>query len=278
MRLGRRFASGSILLFALVVSANAVLAQKGRPWVDPPADLSPPPKAAEPERQPSPPVAAAPAVPSVPPPQGLSQQPASPPQSGVGLQAMPDKPALPPQAPAGLPDRPAQKISPAEPEQPAIAARPRGVDEDRLATRTEAAREFAISYLNSWSSPNDLAIDATPDFYGPHVMFHGRSMSLQSLIKEKRRFVERWPERHYRPQEETMRVACEPAGAVCTVHSMFDFMAANPRRGKVTQGTAALQLVLSFEEERPIITAENSMVLGQNGRRRNPALEGASDD
>jgi hypothetical protein len=278
MRLGRHFASGGVLLFASLASANAVLAQKGRPWVDPPADLSSPPKAAEPESQPSPPVAAAPAVPSVVPPQGPSQQSASPSESGAGLQAMPDKPALPPQAPAAPPDRPARKVWPGEPEQPAIAARPRGVDEDRVATRAEAAREFAISYLNSWSAPNDLAIDATPDFYAPHVMFHGRSMTLQSLVKEKRRFVERWPERHYRPQEETMKVACEPAGMVCTVHSMFDFMAANPRRGKVTQGTAALQLVLSFEEERPIITAENSMVIGQNGRRRNPALEGASDD
>src|SRR3954453_2826579 len=109
MRLGRHFASGSVLLFALIASANAVHAQKGRPWVDPPADLTPSPNAVEPESQPSPPVAAAPAVQPVLPPQGLSQQQASP-QSGAGLQAMPDKPALPPRAPAAPPDRPAQKI------------------------------------------------------------------------------------------------------------------------------------------------------------------------
>jgi hypothetical protein len=283
MRLGRNYASGGVLLLALLVGANAALAQTGRPWVDPPADSAPPPKPPEPGSQPSPPVAAAPAVPSDPMRQdlsqkGLPQQEAPPPDPGAGLQAIPGKPALSPQAPAVRPDRPSQKISPAEPERPAVAARPRDVNENMLAIRTEAAREFAVTYLHSWSAPNDLALDMTPDFYAPHVMFHGRSMSLQSLVREKRRFVERWPERHYRVQEETMRVVCEPDGTVCTVHSIFDFMAANPRRAKATQGTGALQLVLSFEGERPIITAENSTVLGQNGRRRNFALEGASDE
>jgi hypothetical protein len=75
-----------------------------------------------------------------------------------------------------------------------------------------------------------------------------------------------------------MKVSCEPAGMFCTVHTMFDFMAANAKRSRRTQGVAALQLVMTFAGERPLIVAENSMVLGRERVGRNLAQEGASHD
>jgi hypothetical protein len=103
-------------------------------------------------------------------------------------------------------------------------------------------------------------------------------VSVRRLVQEKRRFARRWPERNYRPHENTMKVACEPTGQVCTVHTMFDFMAANPKRNRRTEGVGALQLVVSFADDRPIITAENSLVLRQGRDRRDLALEGVSDE
>jgi hypothetical protein len=103
-------------------------------------------------------------------------------------------------------------------------------------------------------------------------------MSVERLVRDKRRFVRRWPERSYSPRMDTMKVACEPSGMICTVHTMFDFAASNPKRGRRSQGVGALQLVLSFAGDRPIITAENSVVVSESRHGRNLALESLSND
>jgi hypothetical protein len=100
---------------------------------------------------------------------------------------------------------------------------------------------------------------------------------MQRLFDEKRRFVRRWPERDYRPRQDGIGTVCNPAGEICTVHAVFDFSASNPRRRRVSQGTGALQLVVHFIGDRPVIVAEHSTLLGQE-RRRNLAQEGASND
>jgi hypothetical protein len=157
-------------------------------------------------------------------------------------------------------------------------AQPRQEPANRLAASEQTARDLAIRYLASWSEPNQDALSDAGDFYGDRVVFHGRTVSVRRLVQEKRRFARRWPERTYRPQENTMKVACEPTGMVCTVHTMFDFIAANPRRGRRTEGVGALQLVVSFTNDQPIITAENSLVLNQGHGRRNLAPEGPFHD
>ncbi len=92
-------------------------------------------------------------------------------------------------------------------------------------------------------------------------------MSMRRLFDEKRRFVRRWPERDYRPRPDSVGVACNPAGEVCTVHTVFDFTAANPSRHRHSEGTGALQLIVQFIGDKPIIVAEHSTLLGQERRR-----------
>jgi hypothetical protein len=133
-----------------------------------------------------------------------------------------------------------------------------------------------VEYLDAWSAPNPLTLASTSEFYAPNVIFHGRSMTSRELLEEKRRFVQRWPERRYRPREDTMGVACGSRADTCTVRSVFDFTATDPRRGRRSQGVATLELVVSFrEDERPVITAESSLV---HGRRAGVGSLGAGDD
>ncbi|HZH50443.1 MAG TPA: hypothetical protein VEZ16_01040 [Microvirga sp.] len=269
MRVGWHLGSGTILLLALSVGAEITFAQAGRPWVDPPANLG---AAAPPQPQ----THAAPAQPAQPTVPSPPQQAAPPPEPAPVQSAQPT-PAPNTPAPARSAQSP-KDVAPAEPAPPAVAAKPDASQEARLAARAEAAKNLAVSYLNSWSAPNDVALEASDDFYADRVVFHGRSISVRHLVREKRRFARRWPERDYRPKPDTMKVACEPSGTFCTVHSIFDFMAANPKRRRLAQGVGALQLVVGFVEERPIITAETSLVLGQSRGRRNVALENSSDD
>ena len=147
-------------------------------------------------------------------------------------------------------------------------------DADKRAARAAAAKSFAVDYLESWSAANEEALEATAAFYAPRVLFHGREVSMQRLFNEKRRFVRRWPERDYRPRKDGIGTTCNPAGEICTVHAVFDFTASHPKRRRISQGTGALQLIVHFIGDRPVIVAEHSTLLGQERKRNAP--EGAS--
>ena len=138
----------------------------------------------------------------------------------------------------------------------------------RLPAREQATRDLAFKYLDHWSAPNRVALASAPSFYGSSVTFHGRQRTFASVLAEKRRFAERWPDRSYRYRPETTRVACEAHGTTCTVRSIFDFAASNPRQGRRSRGIGYHELVVSFSGYRPVILSENSRVLRGSGTRR----------
>ena len=134
----------------------------------------------------------------------------------------------------------------------------------------DAARQLMMDYLDFWSAPNALALEAMPRFYAQHVDFHGRRMSSEALFAEKRRFVRRWPLRSYTARIETLRATCAPAEQTCSVKVLFDFAALSPERSRRSQGTANLELQLSFAGERPTILAETSRVVSRGRTRARP--------
>jgi hypothetical protein len=139
---------------------------------------------------------------------------------------------------------------------------------DSLAHKKLAARDLAFSYLDRWSAPNPVTLASASSFYGPSVKFHGQTRHLDSVLAEKRRFAERWPDRSYRYRPETTQVACDSDGARCTVWSIFDWSANNSRAGRHSRGIGAHELVVSFTGDSPVIASEDSRVLGRGGTQR----------
>lgn len=179
-----------------------------------------------------------------------------PPQDGSS-----PRPALPPKPEAEQGTEPPRP--PAAEPRAKTAGPPSHPEMERRTARAAAAKSFAIDYLTSWSARNDVALDATAELYAPRVLFHGRTVNLKRVYKEKQRFTRRWPERDYRPRQDAIGAACNPPGTVCTVHAVFDYTAANPRRRRMSQGSGALQLVVEFIGDRPVIVAEHSTLLAQ---------------
>jgi hypothetical protein len=81
---------------------------------------------------------------------------------------------------------------------------------------------------------------------------------------EKRRFVQRWPERSYRYRPDTMAVSCDPYGRSCVVQSLFNFTASNPARHLHSRGVGRHELVIGFSDERPAILAERARCSAQS--------------
>src|SRR5215213_4747300 len=233
----------SIRAFALYVvsglAGHGALAQSDRPWVDPPMrrPAEPAPSGSQPAQATAPADAARPSLPPSPrAPEPSPQRAGTPPGAG------------PPGA-APAPVVPARKEA------------------------ATAAETLAGAYLDYWSAPNAVTLDATPDFYAPRVEFHGRLLSARALFEEKKRFVRRWPERQYTPRPDTLRTACDPGTGICVVKTVFDFIAANPARRRRSEGTGTLELVVSVAGQQPVIIAETSRIL-----RRGEGRDTADDD
>jgi len=224
---------------SVVLGAPATLAQTGRTWVDPPGEIRVP----------------------------QSKDPGVVP--GTKTQNPPEQPAAPKpviganaSAPGSRVPEPAAQTSSSTQMLSLNAATRQPPWIERLASQEESARNLAISYLDTWSAVNQRAVQGTPAFYGSTVVFHGRPVSLQNLMNEKRRFMERWPERHYRYRPETMTVMCQPGNTSCHVRAVYDFDASNAARGKRSRGTGIHDLVVSFAADRAVIISESSQVLG----------------
>lgn len=147
----------------------------------------------------------------------------------------------------------------------AARAQPGPSPSGEATTPASVARQFALSYLDFWSAPNPSTLVATPVFYAPRVVFHGRSMTSDALFAEKLRFVARWPDRTYKPRLDTMRTTC--VRDLCRVRTAFDFSATNSDSPRHSEGRGTLELAIKFMAGRPYIVEENSRVTHRGSAR-----------
>jgi hypothetical protein len=264
---------------ALLFSSAASTQIKGE-WVDPPSDLSAPQASdLEVKRLAIVETNSTQSVPS--PAQEIAARPTDEPKpSSEAVQSMPEGPSadfsslqltmrnwkLPP--PIIAKSEAAQPTRESAPPPPLTTDRTvqQSLPTRRVNTREEDARNLAQNYLSVWSASNYQTLRATPGFYGSEVRFHGRSMSTAALLAEKRRFVQRWPNRRYHYEPGAMGVRCNSAGTSCIVRSTFAFDASNAKLGRRSRGVGAHELVVNFAGNRPVIASENSRVLRRGSR------------
>ncbi|TGD97132.1 hypothetical protein [Methylobacterium nonmethylotrophicum] len=244
-------------LLGLGLSALLSTGALAQGWVDPPTRAAAPP-AAPPAAAPAPkaprfepapaPRAEAPVHPKAHAPRRVAEEVRRPARSGIHAATEARRAA-----------RLARAVRPLPVQIPAPA--PVAVSDDQMRDWAVASQRLARDYMASISGANGAMLAEAPGFYGSQVVFHGRPMSVASLMSEKRRFVQRWPERRYRPRPDSLRTACNAGLAVCRVQAMVDFSAFSPDRGVRSQGTVDVELAVSFAGGRPVIVSENSRVV-----------------
>lgn len=177
---------------------------------------------------------------------------------------------------AEAPRRPSASLRFAPPamDEPQGTVVPGGPQDPRFSAWAGASQRLTVAYLDSVSASNAAMIASAPRFYGDSVWFHGRTMSMTALIAEKRRFVQRWPERRYEPRIDEMRIACNAANATCMVRAVYDYLAFNPARDTRAQGVGELVLTISLAGERPVIVSETSRILSRGPARSAAARTG----
>jgi hypothetical protein len=136
------------------------------------------------------------------------------------------------------------------------------------AAMEQRSAQFAGSYLQVWSSSSRAAVAAVPRLYAPRVLFYGRVLGRRGLMREKARFVQRWPVRHYAHRPGTIQVSCDAHASKCMVRSVVDWRAESPARRAASRGSSRFEQGIDFSAARPVVFREGGSVISQTGRVR----------
>ena len=153
-------------------------------------------------------------------------------------------------------DAPAQTSGPSTPER--RQASPAPSNETAVEVR---AREFAISIQRLWSGPNADVLPAMGELYQDEVNYYGKQMTRAEIIKEKRAFMQKFPQREYRPREPIL-VSCREDA--CLVHGDVDFKAIDPVARIISSGVASFYYELALVGMQLRIKVENGHVISRS--------------
>jgi hypothetical protein len=117
-----------------------------------------------------------------------------------------------------------------------------------------------VALAARWSLPNDETMRALDEFYGDKVFYHGKVVSRQAVLLEKRQFAERWPQRSYKIRPHSMTVSCNSASETCRVQGIMDRELANPKANTTSRDVTNFDYSLTRTGEAFRIASETSSV------------------
>jgi hypothetical protein len=95
--------------------------------------------------------------------------------------------------------------------------------------------------------------------YASEVDYYGKRLSREAVLAEKSRFAERWPERAYRIQANSMIALC--GASECVVTGNIGWEARSRPRNAASSGMASFAYVLLVSGGNFLISAENGTVI-----------------
>ncbi|MDE2380541.1 hypothetical protein [Bradyrhizobium sp.] len=99
--------------------------------------------------------------------------------------------------------------------------------------------------IRSQGSAGDLLDHARRTLEG-RVDYYGKLTSREDVLKDKERYVARWPTRAYRLRSETIRTSCDESRSSCQISGLLDYDLGNPATGRKTSGAASFEFGVRF--------------------------------
>jgi hypothetical protein len=129
-------------------------------------------------------------------------------------------------------------------------------------TMDQRAKTFMGEYFQHFSSPDVLS--RFEDDYAPYVGYYGKLVDRTALMREKARYVRRWPQRNYQLRPASLQVSCDQAVATCMVTGLVDFECRSAERHAVSTGVARFTAGIWFDGDHGQIVEEESQVIGHS--------------
>jgi hypothetical protein len=126
-------------------------------------------------------------------------------------------------------------------------------------TFQQASVDFIQTYFEKWSASNAAALSFVDEVFPDRIVYFDKTLTHAVLMDAKRRFVERWPERHFTARPETLHVTCN-AQHLCTVWGLVDWTCRSPQRHDYATGTSEFSLQL---QDGQVVVSENGFVVSR---------------
>ena len=152
-------------------------------------------------------------------------------------------PASPPSQQAPSPQPAAPRVAAVQPSLDQLALD--YVDEDMRRSQGPAAE-----YLDHARRTLDDQVD-----------YYGKPTSRADVLKDKEKYVARWPIRSYRVQAGSVRTVCNEATSRCQIAGLVDYNLSDPAKSRKTQGTSTFEFGVRFGADGPKLFYEQGKLL-----------------
>jgi DnaJ-domain-containing protein 1 len=153
-----------------------------------------------------------------------------------------------------------------------LGARAVGEASRAPAAMDERAASFISARISRWSSAGTSDLASFVSTYADQVLYYGSLKSRELILQDKRRFLERWPERRYELRPNSVTAQCK--ADVCSVRGVLDWRARSAARAASASGMAQFEYEVMVSDGAFRIISENSSVV--RPRRPEPDQSQAS--
>lgn len=131
-------------------------------------------------------------------------------------------------------------------------------------TQKERARAFAQQFFEVTEKSANIALPWLSTHYGGQINYFGKRLDRNTILADKASYINRWSERTYLIEPNSMAVTCGGNAKLCRVTGILDYTASSAKRGASTEGKAAFDLVAYMGSREPVIVGENSRVIDRH--------------
>jgi hypothetical protein len=130
-------------------------------------------------------------------------------------------------------------------------------------TLDNRARAFLEDYMRRTEGETEQVLAFVRNSFGAEIRYYGKVVPNAQVVEEKRRYLNRWPQRRYQLKPETMRVACDEVRATCLVSGELDYDVRDPRGSRSASGAATYELRVIFTQAGPKVVEESGRTLAR---------------
>lgn len=134
---------------------------------------------------------------------------------------------------------------------------------DTAATLDSRARAFVEDYMRRTEGQTEEVLAFVRNSFGAEIRYYGKVVPNAQVVEEKRRYLNRWPQRRYQLRLDTMRVQCEEARATCLMSGELDYDVRDPRARRASSGAASYELRVVFTQAGPKVVEESGRTLAR---------------
>ena len=125
------------------------------------------------------------------------------------------------------------------------------------------AINFVLSVIEQWSGPSNLSVRFLSSVYPEQVEYYGSLKDRDAVIRDKKKFTDRWPMRKYIVRPDTIETQCDLEVLQCDVRGLLDWTASSEKRNALASGSAAFDYRVMLTDNGFSIASESGSVLSR---------------